>query len=84
MQLVDKARDYLGLKALESATPEGGILTVHIGDALSSEATVEGGFAGISPLPSLRLQLKLPCQSLKYILSYCLDSKPFCMLNLYA
>lgn len=52
VQLVDKARDYLGLKALESATPEGGILTVHIGDALSSEATVEGGFAGISPFPS--------------------------------
>lgn len=36
------------------------------------------------PLSFLCLQSKLPCQSLKYILSCCLDSKPFCMSNLYA
>lgn len=31
---------------LEKATESGGSLSVHIGDALSSSATVEGGFAG--------------------------------------
>lgn len=36
------------------------------------------------PLSSLCLQPKLSCPSLKYIVSCCLDSKPFCMFNLYA
>lgn len=46
MQLVEKARLHLGLAALELPTQEGGFLSVHIGDAVSPEATVDGGFAG--------------------------------------
>ncbi|KAG0563403.1 hypothetical protein KC19_8G028100 [Ceratodon purpureus] len=45
--LVEKARLHLGLAALEVPNQEGGFLSVHIGDALSPEATVDGGFAGI-------------------------------------
>ena len=37
---------HLGLAALESPTQGGGFLSVHIGDALSAEASVNGGFAG--------------------------------------
>lgn len=48
MQLVDNARLHLGLAALESSTFEGGVLNVHIGDALSEKATIDGGFAGNS------------------------------------
>ncbi|KAH9531159.1 hypothetical protein CY35_19G022500 [Sphagnum magellanicum] len=45
--LVDIARVHLGLAALESPTSKGGFLSVHVGDALSSAASVNGGFSGI-------------------------------------
>ncbi|KAL5721826.1 hypothetical protein ACHQM5_005421 [Ranunculus cassubicifolius] len=45
--LIDKSREYLGLSDLEKCTEAGGILSVHIGDALSPAASVPGGFAGI-------------------------------------
>jgi hypothetical protein len=54
---VENARLHLGLAALESPTEEGGCLSVHIGDAVSPEATVDGGFAGNSFLmPNAWLQ----------------------------
>ncbi|KAJ4842994.1 hypothetical protein Tsubulata_037861 [Turnera subulata] len=34
--LIDKAREYFGLSDLETRTKAGGILNIHIGDALSS------------------------------------------------
>ena len=43
---MENARLHLGLAALESPFQEGGFLSVHIGDAVSPEATVDGGFAG--------------------------------------
>lgn len=46
-QLVEKARLHLGLASLESPNQEGGYLPVHIDDALTPNATVAGGFAGI-------------------------------------
>ncbi|KAK9095732.1 hypothetical protein Sjap_021229 [Stephania japonica] len=45
--LIDKAREYLGLCNLERSNQVGGVLCVHVGDALSPSATVPGGFAGI-------------------------------------
>ncbi|KAG1354691.1 hypothetical protein COCNU_07G008030 [Cocos nucifera] len=45
--LIDMAREYFGLSELEKSTQAGGSLSVHLGDALSESATVEGGFAGI-------------------------------------
>ncbi|KAK9161909.1 hypothetical protein Syun_002811 [Stephania yunnanensis] len=45
--LIDKAREYLGLCNLERCNQVGGVLCVHVGDALSPSATVPGGFAGI-------------------------------------
>ncbi|XP_043710819.1 uncharacterized protein LOC122659757 isoform X2 [Telopea speciosissima] len=45
--LIDKAREYFGLSDLEKCTEVGGVLHVHVGDALSSSATVDGGFSGI-------------------------------------
>ncbi|GAA0154724.1 methyltransferase [Lithospermum erythrorhizon] len=45
--LVYKARDYLGLADLENQTEAGGRLNVIVGDALSSSATIPGGYAGI-------------------------------------
>ncbi|XP_010251725.1 PREDICTED: uncharacterized protein LOC104593530 isoform X2 [Nelumbo nucifera] len=45
--LIDKAREYLGLSDLEKCTEAGGVLHVHVGDALSPLAVVPGGFAGI-------------------------------------
>ncbi|KAF8380279.1 hypothetical protein HHK36_027761 [Tetracentron sinense] len=45
--LIDKAREYLGLSDLEKHTQAGGVLCVHVGDALSQSANVPGGFAGI-------------------------------------
>ncbi|KAB1212909.1 putative spermidine synthase [Morella rubra] len=45
--LIDKAREYLGLSDLEKRTVAGGILNVHIGDALSKSVNVSGGYAGI-------------------------------------
>ncbi|KAA8525055.1 hypothetical protein F0562_007081 [Nyssa sinensis] len=45
--LIDKARDYLGLSDLEKHTQAGGILRVHVGDALSPSVDVPGGYAGI-------------------------------------
>ncbi|KAL8265582.1 hypothetical protein R6Q59_023712 [Mikania micrantha] len=45
--LIDKSREHLGLSDLEKPTEGGGILNVHIGDALSSSSTVPGGYAGI-------------------------------------
>ncbi|KAG9138152.1 hypothetical protein Leryth_001380, partial [Lithospermum erythrorhizon] len=44
--LVYKARDYLGLADLENQTEAGGRLNVIVGDALSSSATIPGGYAG--------------------------------------
>lgn len=40
------ARDYFGLSVLERCNQAGGSLSVHIGDALSPDVTVQGGFAG--------------------------------------
>ncbi|KAI0488256.1 hypothetical protein KFK09_028083 [Dendrobium nobile] len=45
--LIDIAREYFALSDLERCTQAGGSLSVHIGDALSPSAEVEGGFAGI-------------------------------------
>lgn len=45
--LVDVARTYFGLSELEVPTPQGGMLEVHLDDALQPSATVDGGFAGI-------------------------------------
>ncbi|TQE09989.1 hypothetical protein C1H46_004411 [Malus baccata] len=44
--LIDKAREYLGLSDLEKQTQAGGILNVHIGDALSPSVNIPGGYAG--------------------------------------
>ncbi|XP_050278534.1 uncharacterized protein LOC126720258 isoform X3 [Quercus robur] len=45
--LIEKSREYLGLSDLEKHTVAGGILNVHIGDALSQSVNASGGFAGI-------------------------------------
>ncbi|XP_027120169.1 uncharacterized protein LOC113765220 [Coffea eugenioides] len=46
--LVHKSREYLGLSELENrAEAGGGGLRVRIGDALSANASVAGGYAGI-------------------------------------
>lgn len=45
--LIDKARDYLGLSELEKCNEAGGRLKVLIGDALSANASIAGGYAGI-------------------------------------
>ncbi|VAI10078.1 unnamed protein product [Triticum turgidum subsp. durum] len=45
--VIELSRDYFGMSTLEKTTELGGSLSVHIGDALSPSATVEGGFAGI-------------------------------------
>ncbi|CAN6545691.1 unnamed protein product [Malus baccata var. baccata] len=44
--LIDKAREYLGLSDLEKRTQAGGVLNVHIGDALSPSVNIPGGYAG--------------------------------------
>ncbi|KAM1454967.1 hypothetical protein EV1_004342 [Malus domestica] len=43
---IDKAREYLGLSDLEKQTQAGGILNVHIGNALSPSVNIPGGYAG--------------------------------------
>ncbi|CAN6463753.1 unnamed protein product [Victoria cruziana] len=45
--LIDKAREYFGLSALEKRNDAGGVLHVRVGDALSPDVAVVGGFAGI-------------------------------------
>lgn len=45
--LIDQAREYFGLSNLEKPNDSGGILHVHVGDALSPDASIPGGFAGI-------------------------------------
>ncbi|XP_071686460.1 uncharacterized protein [Rutidosis leptorrhynchoides] len=45
--LIDKSREHLGLSDLEKPNEDGGVLHVHIGDALSDLTTVSGGYAGI-------------------------------------
>ncbi|XP_030963758.1 uncharacterized protein LOC115984913 [Quercus lobata] len=45
--LIEKSREYLGLSDLEKHTVAGGILNVHIGNALSQSVNASGGFAGI-------------------------------------
>ncbi|KAK9078980.1 hypothetical protein SSX86_000649 [Deinandra increscens subsp. villosa] len=45
--LIDKAREHFGLSDLEKHTECGGVLNVHIGDALSASTTISGGYAGI-------------------------------------
>lgn len=45
--LIDIAREYFALSDLECLTKAGGSLSIHIGDALSPDAIVKGGFAGI-------------------------------------
>ncbi|XP_030966664.1 proline-rich protein 4-like isoform X2 [Quercus lobata] len=45
--LIEKSREYLGLSDLEKRTVAGGILNVHIGDALSQSVNASGGFAGL-------------------------------------
>ncbi|KAF3432496.1 hypothetical protein FNV43_RR27236 [Rhamnella rubrinervis] len=45
--LIDKARVYFGLSDLENQTRAGGVLNVHIGDALSPSINTTGGYAGI-------------------------------------
>ncbi|CAN6689145.1 unnamed protein product [Malus baccata var. baccata] len=42
-----ESREYLGLSDLEKQTQAGGILNVHIGDALSPSVNIPGGYAGI-------------------------------------
>ncbi|KAH9607665.1 hypothetical protein KSS87_011634 [Heliosperma pusillum] len=45
--LVDRARQFFGLSELEKANTSGGILEIHVGNALSRMASIEGGYAGI-------------------------------------
>lgn len=45
--LIDKSRDYFGLRDLEKNTKDGGVLNIHIGDVFSPEAAISGGYAGI-------------------------------------
>ncbi|KAM7525999.1 hypothetical protein LguiA_015901 [Lonicera macranthoides] len=45
--VIDKAREYFGLSELEKHTQDGGVLHIHIGDALSPSVAVPGGYAGI-------------------------------------
>ncbi|ERN10844.1 hypothetical protein AMTR_s00027p00243910 [Amborella trichopoda] len=45
--LIDKARKHFYLSDLEKCNEAGGILHVHVGDALSPMAVVPGGFSGI-------------------------------------
>ncbi|XP_022147906.1 uncharacterized protein LOC111016725 isoform X2 [Momordica charantia] len=45
--LIDKARDFLGLSDLEKHSHDGGILNIHIGDALDPSVRISGGYAGI-------------------------------------
>lgn len=45
--LIDKARDFLGLSVLEKHSDDGGILNIHIGDALDPSVRISGGYAGI-------------------------------------
>ncbi|XP_050223066.1 uncharacterized protein LOC126673121 [Mercurialis annua] len=45
--LIDKARQYFGLSDLEIPTTDGGILRVHVDDALSPAENDSGKFAGI-------------------------------------
>ncbi|XP_022952085.1 uncharacterized protein LOC111454843 isoform X3 [Cucurbita moschata] len=45
--LIDKARDFFGLSDLEKHSDDGGILNIHIGDALDPSARISGGYAGI-------------------------------------
>lgn len=45
--LIDIAREYFALSDLENRTQAGGSLSIHVGDAFSPAAKVEGGFAGI-------------------------------------
>ncbi|KAJ4802838.1 S-adenosyl-L-methionine-dependent methyltransferases superfamily protein [Rhynchospora pubera] len=45
--LINVARAYFDLSKVEEKNEHGGYLSVCIGDALSPDATVEGGFAGI-------------------------------------
>lgn len=54
------AREHFGLSELEKTTQAGGSLSVHIGDALSESATVQGGFAG-NHLMLLKHIFKLSC-----------------------
>lgn len=44
--MIDKAREHLGLSDLEKHTEDGGVLHVHIGDALSTSSNIPGGYAG--------------------------------------
>lgn len=46
-QLIEKARQYLGLSDLEKHTEGGGVLEVHIGDVFSPSVAIPGGYAGI-------------------------------------
>lgn len=46
LQVIDKAREYFGLSELEKHTQDGGVLHIHIGDALSPSVTFPGGYAG--------------------------------------
>jgi hypothetical protein len=46
LQLINVARTYFNLSKLEEKNEHGGYLSVSIGDALSPDATIEGGFAG--------------------------------------
>ncbi|KAL8477899.1 hypothetical protein ACS0TY_029982 [Phlomoides rotata] len=46
--LIDKSREYFGLRDLEKHTRDGGVLNIHIGDVFSPEAAaISGGYAGI-------------------------------------
>ncbi|KAL9234073.1 hypothetical protein vseg_008985 [Gypsophila vaccaria] len=45
--LVDRARQFFSLSELETENASGGVLHVHVGDALSPTASVPDGYAGI-------------------------------------
>ncbi|GFP78805.1 hypothetical protein PHJA_000024000 [Phtheirospermum japonicum] len=45
--LIDKSREFLGLRDLEKHSMDGGVLNIHIGDVFSPDATISGGYAGI-------------------------------------
>lgn len=45
-QLIEKARDYLGLSELEKHSQDGGGLEVQIGDVLAPSENVSGKYAG--------------------------------------
>ncbi|KAF5729255.1 hypothetical protein HS088_TW21G01416 [Tripterygium wilfordii] len=72
--LIDKAREYLGLSALEKHTEAGGVLKVHIGDALSPSGNISGAYAGhvdmFFPFVADSMMQRAPLVVKPYVISF--------------